>query len=469
MTDMNKTLGEVLSDPRIRRIAPDAIRAMDLRKEPMWNRTLAQLREEHFGGQLRRGFDRLFAAAESGAWYYPLYTEAECAEYAYRRGTNVVFFPSEDPEAGRRPWILLVPGGGFVNVWNLTEGWPVAAQFNALGYHVLILTYQVDAETRLLDREMEDFAQAIRFAEEHAAELGLQWEKYIPCGFSAGGYLVCLWNVPEKGYARFGLPKPQAVFPVYPLTSWKQSLENDAFDPEDNEVLFGCSIEEAAASAFEVPEHAEGFPPCALFLAAGDELVNPEHSKRLARALGALKIPCRLEIGPEGGHGFADGTGMCMTGWTERAVRWYEKLSGAAPRPEGFFYGRAVADVRDSKGRTPTQVYDILRRAWCAETCAPRMRGDWNEQNRTLGQCSVTAFLAQDLFGGKVYGVPLGDGNFHCFNVVDGCAFDLTSEQFGDVLLDYPNAVEQQREKHFGKEEKYQRYLLLKERFEACE
>ena len=326
MTDMNRTLGEILSDPRIRAIAPDAIRAMDLRKEPMWNKTLEQLRKEHFGGQLRRGFDRLFAAAESGAWYWPLYSETERAADEDPRGANVVYLPSEAPEAGERPWILLVPGGGFVNVWNLTEGWPVAAQFNALGYHVLILTYRVEAETGLLDREMEDFARAVRFAEEHAAALGLRWDKYIPCGFSAGGYLVCLWNVIEKGYGRFGLPKPQAVFPVYPLTSWKQSLENDAFEPDDNKTLFGCSIEEAAASAFEVPDHAEGFPPCALFLAAGDELVNPEHSKRLARALDALGIPCRLEIGPEGGHGFADGSGMCMAGWTERAVRWYEAL-----------------------------------------------------------------------------------------------------------------------------------------------
>ena len=61
-------------------------------------------------------------------------------------------------------------------------------------------------------------------------------------------------------------------------------------------------------------------------LAAGDELVNPEHSRMLARKLEALHIPCRLEIGPDGGHGFADGSGMCMAGWTKRAVDWYESL-----------------------------------------------------------------------------------------------------------------------------------------------
>ena len=46
----------------------------------------------------------------------------------------------------------------------------------------------------------------------------------------------------------------------------------------------------------------------------------------LAAALEKHGIPCRLEIGPTGGHGFADATGMCMAGWTERAVRWYESL-----------------------------------------------------------------------------------------------------------------------------------------------
>lgn len=92
------------------------------------------------------------------------------------------------------------------------------------------------------------------------------------------------------------------------------------------------------------------------------------------------------------------------------------------------------------------------------------MRRQWNENNKTLGQCSITAFLVQDIFGGDVLGVPLGDGNYHCFNVVDGVAFDLTSAQFGDAALDYGSALPQSREIHFAKQEKKERYLLLKEK-----
>jgi acetyl esterase/lipase len=321
------TLGDLLSNPKIRPIARDAIRNRNLKDEEVWNMTLSQLTEDHvFFGNINNGIQRLYEAADTGEWYYPLYSEEECAEDEARKGVSLVWFPSADPEADNRPFILVVPGGGFVNVWNLTEGWPIAEQFNRCGYHAFILTYQVDGEDSLLKKNMDDFARALQLIREKKEQFHVQADRYITCGFSAGGYLVCLWNTAEKGYAHYGLPRPRAVFPVYPLTSWKQCMQDDGFDPEDNGVLFGCDIREAAQTAFEIPEHAEGFPPCALFLAAGDTLVNPEHSRLLARALEKQGIPCRLEIGPEGGHGFADGTGMCMDGWTERAVRWYESL-----------------------------------------------------------------------------------------------------------------------------------------------
>ena len=322
---MERTLGEILSDPKISRIAPDAIRKWDLSKEEMWNKTLSQLREDHFGGELREGFDRLFAAAETGEWYYPLYSVEECAADSEREGTNLVWFPSEEAGADDKPYILLVPGGGFVNVWNLTEGWPVANQFNRLGYHVFILTYQVDSPDRQMARSLDDFARALRLISDNAKKFHVCADRYITCGFSAGGYLVCLWNT-EMGYPAYGLPKPQATFPVYPVVTLRPDITYASDDPEDAVWLYGCDMETARHSAYEIPEHAEGFPPCAVFLAAGDELVNPENSKLLAASLEKLGIPCYLEIGPEGGHGFADGTGMCMAGWMERAVRWFEGL-----------------------------------------------------------------------------------------------------------------------------------------------
>ncbi|MBQ9370330.1 MAG: hypothetical protein IJU10_04565 [Clostridia bacterium] len=131
------------------------------------------------------------------------------------------------------------------------------------------------------------------------------------------------------------------------------------------------------------------------------------------------------------------------------------------------FYGSETPAVRPitkeyAAIRDQRHLYDLLSDIWCEYSCAPRLRPEWSESNKTLGQCSVTAFLVQDIFGGEVYGIPLEGGGFHCYNSVDGVTFDLTSEQFGDKKLTFDCQNVQSREEHFVSKEKYERYLYLK-------
>ena len=131
------------------------------------------------------------------------------------------------------------------------------------------------------------------------------------------------------------------------------------------------------------------------------------------------------------------------------------------------FYGADMPSVKPTneeyaKIADQRALYDLLLKVWCSETCAPRLRKDWSDKNKTLGQCSITSFLVQDIFGGEVYGVPLPGGGFHCYNVVKGVRFDLTSEQFGQEKLRYDDRYPQSRNEHFADEEKKARYKLLK-------
>lgn len=135
------------------------------------------------------------------------------------------------------------------------------------------------------------------------------------------------------------------------------------------------------------------------------------------------------------------------------------------------FYGWQTADISPVTEayktiKNPRHLYDILSEIWCADTCAPRMRDGWTKENMTMGQCSITAFLAQDIFGGKVYGILRTGGNYHCYNVIGDCVFDLTSEQFLCEELCYEGNPEQFREVHFAKEEKRLRYEFLKAELE---
>lgn len=120
--------------------------------------------------------------------------------------------------------------------------------------------------------------------------------------------------------------------------------------------------------------------------------------------------------------------------WMEILHKYTAKLSwmGKRDMKKYQFYGWEQADVPATsktyeKIKNPKELYDILSEIWCADTCAPRMRERWSKENQTLGQCSITAFLAQDIFGGKVYGILRPGGNYHCYNVVGDCCFDLTS------------------------------------------
>jgi hypothetical protein len=115
---------------------------------------------------------------------------------------------------------------------------------------------------------------------------------------------------------------------------------------------------------------------------------------------------------------------------------------------------------------SPIDLYDALADGlWRRETCAPRMQDEWTPENMTLGQCSITAFIVQDLFGGEVYGILRPGGNYHCYNVICDAKFDLTSEQFGEEAKDlvYDDVNLQTREVHFEKEEKKARYEYLKQ------
>lgn len=136
------------------------------------------------------------------------------------------------------------------------------------------------------------------------------------------------------------------------------------------------------------------------------------------------------------------------------------------------FYGETNARVKPihpdyQKIQDLKHAYTILTHIFSKETCAPRMQKDWTKDNPTLGQCSITAFLIQDIFGGMVYGILRDGGNYHCYNVIDGQIFDLTSEQFHGELLCYENNPEQFREIHFQKQEKKERYEVLKKRLKC--
>ncbi|MCO6418222.1 hypothetical protein JYK14_18930 [Siccirubricoccus sp. KC 17139] len=77
-----------------------------------------------------------------------------------------------------------------------------------------------------------------------------------------------------------------------------------------------------------------------------------------------------------------------------------------------------------------------LHRAWSAATSTT-----WRPEAPALGQCSVTALLLQDRFGGEILQAPTPWGP-HFYNRIEGARQDLTAAQFaamGAAVPPYPD------------------------------
>ena len=98
--------------------------------------------------------------------------------------------------------------------------------------------------------------------------------------------------------------------------------------------------------------------------------------------------------------------------------------------------------------------------AWCKETCVPSLRDNYNDENKSLGQCAITALVVNDYFGGKIMRCMASTGS-HYYNMIDDEIVDLTAEQFIDEVPLYNEGAERTREYLLSNDDTKSRYLLL--------
>ena len=101
----------------------------------------------------------------------------------------------------------------------------------------------------------------------------------------------------------------------------------------------------------------------------------------------------------------------------------------------------------------------ILELSWNKETCTPSMQDSWNENNKAIGQCAVTALIVNDFLGGKIMRCMCETGS-HYYNVINDNVIDLTASQF-ETKPNYVDGEKRTREYLLSNEDTQKRYLLL--------
>lgn len=275
-----------------------------------------------------RGMARLSEVAGQRRVMYDVYSEEECADDPEKKDIKLFFLPA-DAQPSDKPFIICVAGGAYTCVCSIVESFPTAARFNELGYNVFVFNYRVgNGSAPVLPKPEEDLAAAVKFILANKAEFGITNEEYVVNGYSAGGSVTAIWGTERNGWAKYGCPKPKALFPIYPAISTAHEFMEDAGARGwFMGIMFGPGFDEAYAASFDVPDcMTDSYPPCYLAQAKDDPAVSVKQSRALEALLNARGIPVEAEIIETGGHGWGDGSGTAAAGWPDRAIAFLEKL-----------------------------------------------------------------------------------------------------------------------------------------------
>lgn len=274
------------------------------------------------------GMEYLSKAAEKKNILYDVYSETECMRDPEKRDVKVFFLPAAE-QPSDKPFIICASGGAYMCVCSVAESFPTAVRFNQLGYHVFVLNYRVkNGNHSLFPKPVDDMAAAVKYITENKDIFGLTNTDYIVNGFSAGANATVIYGTEKMGYAKYGLPKPKALFPVYPVisTSAEYIQDSDARAWLQG-IMFGENFSEDFAETFNVPENmTSGYPPCYIVHAKDDMTVHPDNSKKLHQMLTERKIPVRLELAEFGDHGWGNGNGSGAAGWPDRAIHYFSHV-----------------------------------------------------------------------------------------------------------------------------------------------
>lgn len=233
-------------------------------------------------------------------------------EYPFLSGGNLECITGEypfdmgDPNAWKRPAVIVVPGGGYGMV-SKREAEPIAHAFLARGFQVFILTYLVEKDGVRYPEQLLEFAAAVDFVKKHAGEFSVNVDEVFAVGFSAGGHLVGNLAVEHQSLEKkVGVALDCSLTAVglsYPVITSDHghfgsyvNLLNGYTDEAKAELIKTLNLDEA------VSKHT---PPAFIWATANDPVVPADNAIRFGLALAKQGIEYELHIFPEGQHGLS--------------------------------------------------------------------------------------------------------------------------------------------------------------------
>lgn len=228
----------------------------------------------------------------------PALKDAEAHVYKTTKGAELklhFILPKDQKPADKRPAIVFFFGGGWAT-GSPAQFEPQARHFAARGMVTACAEYRIKSRHGVSpDACVADAKSAVRWMRVHAAELGIDPDRIVASGGSAGGHIAACAGViqgfEEKSEDAKISSVPNALI-----------LFNPALDVTPYAVKSGFGDKaDALSPALHV---GKGAPPAIVFHGEDDQLVPFEQAGRFAAAMKAVGSRCEVVGFPGEGHGF---------------------------------------------------------------------------------------------------------------------------------------------------------------------
>ena len=200
--------------------------------------------------------------------------------------------------------VLLIHGGGWSS-GDRTQLKGYGVLLGRRGYTCIASEYRLTGEA-LWPAQIEDVKCAIRYARANAAELGIDPDRLVISGNSAGGHLSLMAGGANAEIAFEGSGGNEGVSSsVAAVISFYPPTGLDKGDWTVLPALFGKNAAiETRRAASPLTYASPNFPPTLLIHGNKDELVPEAEATNMYKALNAAGVPVELHMFANQPHGF---------------------------------------------------------------------------------------------------------------------------------------------------------------------
>ncbi|MCI5773098.1 MAG: alpha/beta hydrolase [Erysipelotrichaceae bacterium] len=202
------------------------------------------------------------------------------------------------PKGEAKPFVLILPGGGYGLVMSSVEGKPYALKLNAAGYNAFVLRYGIKKRARY-PIPLDDVAKALNYIFANAQAFNICIDRYAIWGSSAGGHLAAMFATKKLGYVHYNLPKPACLTLCYPVITAIGPTHIPSID-----MIIGLKWTKDKQRMVSVECNMdEDFPPTFIWNSLQDNIVPVKNSEIFAQKCQELHIPYEYVQYPQGHHG----------------------------------------------------------------------------------------------------------------------------------------------------------------------